>query len=118
MKCTCSDLLSFLQGHLTRLRRFGWSEVILLVAALLALFCGYCFIKLADEVKDGETQTVDEWVRYSLRRSTTRRTTMPMTIEVSNVVEGPTIRPTTMRMMIEAGAAVAALQIASRSWFS
>lgn len=55
--------------QLNVLRHFGWSEVVLLVAAFLVLFCSYCFIELADEVKEGETQTVDEWVLRSLRRA-------------------------------------------------
>ncbi len=41
----------------------------MLVAALIALICVYGVIELADEVKEGATQTVDEWVLRSLRRS-------------------------------------------------
>jgi undecaprenyl-diphosphatase len=64
-----SNILAFLQRQLILLRLIGWSEVVLLVAALFVIFCGYCFIELADEVKEGETQTVDEWVLRSLRRA-------------------------------------------------
>lgn len=61
--------MALLQNKLSLLRHFGWSEVVLLLAALFVLFCGYCFIKLADEVKEGETQSVDEWILRSLRRA-------------------------------------------------
>jgi undecaprenyl-diphosphatase len=59
----------FLRRQLTRIRSFGWNEVAMLVAALIALICVYGVIELADEVKEGATQTVDEWVLRSLRRS-------------------------------------------------
>ena len=51
-----------------RIRSFGWNEVAMLVAALFALICVYGVIELAAEVKEGATQTVDEWVLRSLRR--------------------------------------------------
>jgi hypothetical protein len=51
-----------------RIRGFGWNEVALLLAALLILVCVYSVIELADEVKEGATQTVDEWILRSLRR--------------------------------------------------
>ncbi len=51
-----------------RTRGFGWNEVALLLAALLILVCVYSVIELADEVKEGSTQTVDEWILRSLRR--------------------------------------------------
>lgn len=61
-----------LRRQLTRIRSFGWNEVAMLVAALIALICIYGVIELADEVKEGATQTVDEWVLRSLRRSDDR----------------------------------------------
>lgn len=61
--------LAFFQRQFTVLRQFGWSEVVLLVAALFVLVFGFCFIKLADDVGEGETQTVDEWILRSLRRA-------------------------------------------------
>ena len=62
MRHLWSRTIALLQDQLSLLRHFGWSEVVLLMAALFVLFCGYCFIELAAEVKEGETQTVDEWV--------------------------------------------------------
>lgn len=56
-----SQIMAFLQGRMNLLRRFGWSEVALLSAALIVLICSYCFIKLVDEMKEGDTQTVDDW---------------------------------------------------------
>lgn len=44
----------------------------MLVAALVVLMCVYSVIELADEVKEGATQTVDEWVLRSLRRADDR----------------------------------------------
>jgi len=40
----------------------------MLMAALVVLICVYSVIELADEVKEGTTQTVDEWILQSLRR--------------------------------------------------
>jgi undecaprenyl-diphosphatase len=68
MKVVYLRISAFLQSQLTRLRGFSWSGNVLLVMTLIALFFGYCFIKLADEVMDGETQTVDERILRSLRR--------------------------------------------------
>jgi len=65
----CESFVSFLQHHRSRLRELGWSEVVLLVVALIVLLCSYCFIELADEVKEGETQSVDEWILRSLRQA-------------------------------------------------
>lgn len=48
---------------------FDWHEVAVLVAALVVFLCGYLVIELADEVKEGSTQTVDEWILRSLRRA-------------------------------------------------
>jgi undecaprenyl-diphosphatase len=59
----------FLQGPIARLRGLGWSEVMLLVAALVVLCCGYVFVELADEVKEGDTQSFDEWLLRTLRRA-------------------------------------------------
>lgn len=58
----------FLQRCLTHSRNVRWNEVRLLGVALLILSCGYAFIELGDKVRDGETQTFDEWVLRSLRR--------------------------------------------------
>lgn len=52
-----------------QLRSLSWIEVAVPVTALFVLFCGYCFIELADAVKEGDTQTVDEWILRSLRRA-------------------------------------------------
>lgn len=65
----CESFVSFLQHHRSRLREFGWSEVALLVVALIVLLCGYCFIELADEVTEGETQSLDVWILRSLRQA-------------------------------------------------
>ncbi len=40
----------------------------MLVAALAVLICGYLLIELADEVREGTTQSLDEWVLRSLRQ--------------------------------------------------
>lgn len=69
MRNMWSRPMALLRNQLRVLRNFGWSEVVLLMAALFVLFCGYCFIELADEVQEGETQTVDEWILRSLRRA-------------------------------------------------
>ncbi len=58
----------FLRERITQLQAVGLDEVILLVVVLIALFCSYCFIELADEVQEGDTQTFDEWVLRSLRQ--------------------------------------------------
>lgn len=63
-----SRIVALLRDRLSLLRNFGWGEVVLLLAAFFVLLCGYCFIELADEVKEGETQSFDEWVLRSLRR--------------------------------------------------
>jgi undecaprenyl-diphosphatase len=62
-------MLAFVQDRLMLLRRLVGSEPVLLFAALVVLLCTYGFIELADAVKDGVTQTVDEWVLRSLRRA-------------------------------------------------
>lgn len=53
-------------------RGFGWNEVAMLVAALIVLACLYGVIELADEVKEGATRGVDEWILLSLRRADDR----------------------------------------------
>lgn len=65
----CSKISDFLRRQLILLRNLGWNEVILLVAAIFVACCGYCFIQLADEVNEGDTQTIDEWILQSLRRA-------------------------------------------------
>jgi undecaprenyl-diphosphatase len=62
------DFMALSRQRTMRLGRFVRSEAVLLAVALVVLFCGYCFIELADEVKQGGTQTVDERILRSLRR--------------------------------------------------
>src|SRR5262249_43393200 len=69
MKMISARIPTLLRRCLARLRGFSWGEVALLVASLVVRVCGFCFIRLADEVKEGETQTFDEWVLRSLRRA-------------------------------------------------
>jgi hypothetical protein len=69
MNQNCSKISDFLRRQLILLRNLGWNEVILLVAALFVACCGYCFVQLADEVNEGDTQTIDEWILQSLRRA-------------------------------------------------
>jgi undecaprenyl-diphosphatase len=52
-----------------RLVRWGWEDVTLLVVMLGLLAAVYGFIQLTDEVIEGDTQTFDEWVLRSLRRT-------------------------------------------------
>jgi undecaprenyl-diphosphatase len=66
------DIVAFLRQRSTRLRHFVHSEAALLAVALVVLVCSYCYVKLADEVQEGGTQTVDEWVLVSLRRTDDR----------------------------------------------
>ena len=61
--------MNWLQRNTGLPRRFGTSEGVLLLAALFVLACGFGFVKLADEVKEGETQSFDERVLRSLRRA-------------------------------------------------
>ena len=65
MKRISAELISSLRS---RIRGFDWNEIAMLVTALVAFVCGYLVIELADEVKEGSTQTIDEWVLRSLRR--------------------------------------------------
>jgi undecaprenyl-diphosphatase len=48
--------------------RFGWSEAILPAMVLAVLMLGYGFVKLADVVEVGGTQSFDEWVLRSMRQ--------------------------------------------------
>lgn len=50
-------------------RRYGWNEAFLPAMVLAVLTLGYGFVKLADVVQVGETQSFDEWVLRSLRRT-------------------------------------------------
>jgi len=52
----------------TRLRGVGWREVLSLTIAFIVLVCISGFIELADEMRDGDTQTFDERVLRSMRR--------------------------------------------------
>jgi undecaprenyl-diphosphatase len=62
-------LVASLRGRLVGLRHLGWYEIRLLVVALVVLSCTYLFIRLADEVEEGDTQKFDERVLRSLRRA-------------------------------------------------
>ena len=62
-------IAALLRDRLRVRRNLGWGEVALLMAVFFVLLCGYCFIALADEVREGETQSFDEWVLRSLRRA-------------------------------------------------
>lgn len=61
-------------------RRLGWllhlpsREIVLLAGVLIVVLLTYLFIKLTDEMKEGETQKFDEWVLRSLRRGDDPRT--------------------------------------------
>lgn len=52
-------LLQWLGGH----------SLVVLFGVLIAVAGTYAFIKLADEVREGDTQKFDEWAIQSLRRS-------------------------------------------------
>ena len=69
MGTTLRRITAFLRGRFARLQRLGWREVVPSLAGLVVVSCAYLFIKLADEVKEGETQTFDEWLLRSLRRA-------------------------------------------------
>jgi undecaprenyl-diphosphatase len=49
-------------------RDYRRSELLFLLACLLAVALAYGFIKLAGEVREGDTQTFDEWAVRSLRQ--------------------------------------------------
>jgi undecaprenyl-diphosphatase len=63
------DFAASLRQRTTRLGHFVRSEAVLLATALFVLCCCYCYVKLADAVKERDTQTVDEWILRSLRRA-------------------------------------------------
>jgi len=69
MELNRQQLLTAFERCRARFREFGRGEVILLVAALVVLLGVFCFIELADAVREGETQTVDDWILRSLRRA-------------------------------------------------
>lgn len=59
----------FLRNQLNRIRGWQWKEVAMLIAALIVLICIYSVIELTDEVKEGETRKIDEWILLNLRRA-------------------------------------------------
>jgi undecaprenyl-diphosphatase len=63
-----SDLWIWLRRSARKLRRLGWSEAILPSMVLAVLMLGYGFVKLADVVEVGGTQSFDEWVLRSMRQ--------------------------------------------------
>jgi undecaprenyl-diphosphatase len=68
MTVSFHDVVALVRQRTTRLGRFVHSEAVLLAVAFIVLVCGYSFVELADEVKGGGTQTIDEWILRSLRR--------------------------------------------------
>ena len=72
MKIESHDFAAFLRQRTMRLGRFVKNEAVLLAVAFVVLTCGYCYVELADKVKAGGTQTVDEWILRSLRRTDDR----------------------------------------------
>ena len=60
---------SRLTNRLSWLKRMGWGEAILLLAALLLVVVAHAFLELADDVGEGDTQEFDEWALRSLRRA-------------------------------------------------
>ncbi len=62
-------VLAWLEHLAKKLKRWGWSEAILPVSALVVLMLGYGFVKLADVVKVGGTQSFDEWLLRAMRRT-------------------------------------------------
>src|SRR5688500_14185832 len=55
--------------NLAWIRRMGWGEVVLLLAALLIVVVLNGFLELADDVGEGDTKQFDEWALRSLRRA-------------------------------------------------
>jgi undecaprenyl-diphosphatase len=49
-------------------RRLGGREPLVLISFLVALGGAWGFIEIADEVSEGETQAIDEWVVKAMRR--------------------------------------------------
>ncbi len=62
-------MLTGVRAQLAKLGRWGWGDVVSLAVALGLLAIAYGFIQLTDEVLEGDTQTFDEWVLRSLRRT-------------------------------------------------
>ena len=60
---------SKLLNHLSWLKRVGWGEAVILLAALLLVVVLNGFLELADDVGEGDTQQFDEWALRSLRRA-------------------------------------------------
>src|SRR5262249_20801639 len=58
-----------LRDQLIAFRGLGRQEVVMLAVAMVVLVCAYLFIRLADEVRENDTQRFDEWVLRSLRRA-------------------------------------------------
>lgn len=69
MRTQLSWLHSQYQTGRQKLRDMGGRELLALVVMLIVLACVLGFIALADELRDGDMQTFDEWVLKSLRRS-------------------------------------------------
>ena len=55
--------------RLTWLKRMGWGEALLLLAALLVVLVVHGFLELADDVGEGDTQAFDDWALQSLRKA-------------------------------------------------
>jgi undecaprenyl-diphosphatase len=55
--------------RLSWLKRMGWGEALILLAALVSVLIVHAFVELAEEVREGDTQAFDEWAIQSLRRS-------------------------------------------------
>jgi undecaprenyl-diphosphatase len=68
MSSTPNHMLASIRDRLAAIRRLNRDEVFLLGITLFVLVLAYAFIRLADEVKEGGTQTFDERVLRSLRR--------------------------------------------------
>lgn len=45
------------------------TDALTLAAVVMTIIAGWCFLEVADEVTEGETRRVDEWVVRSLRHS-------------------------------------------------
>ena len=54
--------------HISDYRHTGFTEVLLMLAALIVLVFIFTFMKLAGEVREGETRTVDDRILLSMRR--------------------------------------------------
>lgn len=69
MRHLWSEFLIRFQNQAKLWRRFGWSEATLPLVVLAVLMLGYGFVKLADVVEVGGTQSFDEGVLRSMRRT-------------------------------------------------